>query len=226
MGNRLNITGGTCTVKGAKERNEDYALVSPPYGACLADGMSGERMGEVVARCACNVAMRTLTNGGSAAESLAQAQSYSRELIKNLNCGRSGAAVTVIRCNDDNAEVAWAGDVLCMHLCARSGRLSTITKPDRGKRGLTNAVGRTSMVVNATSRKLNAGDRLLLCSDGLWETVQNDEIKEILYQAQSPYEAAVLLVMGRSYRDDATATVLFVSGMKCAKATSHRNSTK
>lgn len=205
----ITITGDMCSVKGDKVYNEDYALISPPYGACLADGMGGEQMGEAVARCACKVAMRGLAGGQSAAVSLAKAQAYSRELVENLDCGRSGAALTVVRCDGKNAEVAWAGDVQCMRLSCENGLLEAITTPDRGRRGLTNALGKNAIEVNTATCRLSAGDRLLICSDGVWEYVDPAVVRQHLMEADSPLEAAALLTMGRRCPDDATAVVLF-----------------
>ena len=209
MGAPLIITGDVCSVKGAKYNNEDYALVEPSLGACLADGMGGEQMGEAVARCACNVAMRALAGGDSAAKALERSQAFSRELVDNLDCGRSGAAVTAVRLNGDEVEIAWAGDVLCMHFSACENCLNTVTKPDRTKRGLTNALGGEATVVNTASCALSPGDRLLLCSDGVWECVDTEEVRKTLADAHSPLEAAVSLTMGRRCTDDATAVVLF-----------------
>ena len=207
----INITGDMCSIKGAKDVNEDYALILPPYGACLADGMGGEQMGEAVARCACKVAMKAMAEGFSASESLERAQAYSRELVDNLDCGRSGAALTVVRYGDGNIEVAWAGDVECMRLSSESGLLQTVTKPDRGRRGLTNALGGSRMVVNTADCMLDPGDRILLCSDGVWENINLPEIRDSLANAKSPLEAAVVLTIGHKFADDATAVVLFAN---------------
>ena len=209
MSTPLIITGDFCSVKGAKYNNEDYAIVKPSFGACLADGMGGEQMGEAVARCACTVAMKALVRGNTAVQALERSQAYSKELVDNLDCGRSGAAVTAVRLDGDEAEVAWAGDVLCMHFSAQDESLHAVTKPDRGRRGLTNALGGNTVVVNTARCTLGSGDRLLLCSDGVWEIVAEDEVKKTLAEAHSPLEAAVTLTMGRGCTDDATAVVLF-----------------
>lgn len=204
------LYGDMCSVRGKKDINEDYALLSPPFGACLADGMGGEQMGSTVARCACKVASKALLNGKSAYDSLAEAQSYSKELVDNLDCGRCGAAITIVRCDGSDAQIAWAGDVLCLHFSGRSGNLTTLTRPERGSRGLTNAVGGEICTLNSAHCSVEPGDKIVLCTDGIWDDVDDDAIKQALLDAETPREAAVMLAMRRRHTDDATAVVLFV----------------
>jgi len=48
--------------------------------------------------------------------------------------------------------------------------------------------------VDLTYAELRAGDRLLLCSDGLSGMVRNEEIRKILFAAATPAEAAQVLI--------------------------------
>jgi protein phosphatase len=61
---------------------------------------------------------------------------------------------------------------------------------------LTNAVGGTELGVKVEARafEIQPGDSLLLCSDGLTETVTNDVIAGILNAAAAPEAAATLLL--------------------------------
>lgn len=79
----------------------------------------------------------------------------------------------------------------------------------RHTRGLTNALGGDHITINSIRHKLAPGDRLLLCSDGLWEHSSHDLIRDHLLKAETPREAAVLLAMDQPHEDDATAVVLF-----------------
>lgn len=210
MVGNLYVEGGECSISGSDHANEDYSYVVGKKGACLADGMGGERMGATVARCACGAAARALEAGASAHEAVERAQRFARELVDNLDCGRPGSSLTVVRCEGGSAQVAWAGDVACMHLDSRQGTLRSLTRPDRGATGVTNALGRKTISINTMSCELNEEDRLLLCSDGIWDEMEHEEIRRALVSAQTPREAAVNLAMGQEHIDDATAVVLFV----------------
>jgi protein phosphatase len=48
--------------------------------------------------------------------------------------------------------------------------------------------------VDTFTQKLQAGDVLVLCSDGLWEMVLDDEIQRIVETARSPQKACDALV--------------------------------
>ncbi|HEV2237977.1 MAG TPA: PP2C family serine/threonine-protein phosphatase, partial [Ktedonobacterales bacterium] len=62
---------------------------------------------------------------------------------------------------------------------------------------------------------LAVGDRLLLCSDGLWDEVDDAHIASVLSDATQPRAAARALVRaadGAGGRDNSTALVIFVAG--------------
>lgn len=60
---------------------------------------------------------------------------------------------------------------------------------------LTQAVGMSGELdVDTYTRRLPRGSRLLLCSDGLWDVVKNDEMQEIVNSTPTPQEACQKLV--------------------------------
>ncbi|HEX9414616.1 MAG TPA: protein phosphatase 2C domain-containing protein [Ktedonobacterales bacterium] len=62
---------------------------------------------------------------------------------------------------------------------------------------------------------LSAGDRVLLCSDGLWDAVDDEHLRDALGSAATPHECARALVAAADAaggQDNSTAVVLFVSG--------------
>ena len=67
------------------------------------------------------------------------------------------------------------------------------THPDRNV--ILRSLGDEKKVeVDIFRQQLRPGDRLLLCSDGLWEMVDEDAIERILRQASSPTTACDLLI--------------------------------
>jgi len=77
--------------------------------------------------------------------------------------------------------------------------------------------------VDLTYAELRAGDRLLLCSDGLSGMVRNEEIRKILFAAATPAEAAQVLIEranANGGHDNITViTAFFESGLKAPSPT-------
>lgn len=69
--------------------------------------------------------------------------------------------------------------------------------------------------VDLTYVDLRAGDRLMLCSDGLSGMVRNEEIRKILLAAETPSAAAQVLIEranGAGGHDNITVVVIFFDG--------------
>ncbi len=81
---------------------------------------------------------------------------------------------------------------------------------------LTNVVGaRDQVTVHINEFPLVAGDCYLLCSDGLYEPVGDDGLKEIMSGESDPAKAAAALVrraLERGSRDNVTALVVRAGG--------------
>lgn len=63
------------------------------------------------------------------------------------------------------------------------------------------------------TRQVKQGDRILLCSDGLWAMVNDEDIADIINNAQTPEEACDILIERANNaggRDNITAVVAFI----------------
>ncbi|MEL6150482.1 MAG: SpoIIE family protein phosphatase [Chloroflexota bacterium] len=59
---------------------------------------------------------------------------------------------------------------------------------------LTNAIGQEGMRVDTAMKRVRQGETLLLCSDGLWELIEDEELAEITRAAPDPQAACDTLV--------------------------------
>lgn len=130
------------------------------------------------------------------------------------DAGNLGSTVTCVVMQGKLAIIANVGDSRTYHLgvngleqvtddhsyvgeLVREGRLPAEAIYEHPQRGVvTRALGpRREVEVDVRTRALSPGDRLLLCSDGLWEMVHDeDRIARILRRASQPDTAVQQLI--------------------------------
>ncbi len=211
----MRIEAGVATDIGkVRDGNEDSFLVEPPLYA-VADGMGGHRGGEV----ASHLALETVeVRARSGKETLAeQVRSANRAVYETAQRDRAvtgmGTTLTAARIVDGTAHLAHVGDSRAYLL--RGGSLRQLTDdhtlvnrmlkageitadeaavhPHRNV--LTRALGTEPEVeVDAAEVALMDGDRLLICSDGLFGMVNEDQIQAILEAEPDPQKTADRLV--------------------------------
>lgn len=245
------VAFGSCTDVGrVREHNEDSLFVAPPLFV-VADGMGGHAAGEV----ASELAIQTISdlapaypNGpmlGMAVETANQAVYNAAQ--ENERRSGMGTTVTAAMVMGGRLVIAQVGDSRA-YLLSR-GTLQQLTHDhslmaemiDAGqitpeearvhpKRNyITRALG-TSPTVRPDLYELNvsAGDRLLLCSDGLSGMIDDDAIKQLLTTFRDPQTCAEQLVVAANEaggHDNITAVVVDVGGEgAAADAAEHRKS--
>jgi len=210
-------------------------------GSCyvVCDGLGGARAGEVASSTAVAAfldAWRSTEPATGAAERLAAAAQRANTAVYQLSLtARSlegmGTTLVALAPHGGRAYVCNVGDSRCYRV--HQGTLTLLTQDHtlaaemvrEGLLGateaavscwrntLTRAVGTQAMeAVDVASHPMEAGDRFLLCSDGLWSAVREAQILSTLL-ACSPDDAAHRLVeLGNEAggADNATALVLAV----------------
>jgi protein phosphatase len=98
----------------------------------------------------------------------------------------------------------------------RQGQLTeadAATHPHR--RWLTRALGvAADVTIDITGLQLLDGDRLLICSDGVFTALQHDQISALLESAATPQDGAdaiINLALAKNTDDNASAVVAFAS---------------
>ena len=203
-----------------------------PVLVMVADGMGGAVAGEV----ASSMAVETARNSeGDLTERVLDAnQAILDEVERRPELRGMGTTLTLFQLGEDGvAHFAHVGDsrayllrdgeltqltedhtVVNMYL--RTGAIAPEEAANHPQRSLiTRAVGLTpDLDVDTGNLTLEAGDRLLLCSDGVNGMIDDDEIAEAL-AAESSEEAAWLLVEKANLaggHDNITALVVDVVG--------------
>jgi protein phosphatase len=219
-----------------RRNNEDSLLVGEGKDETLfavADGIGGFEAGEVASRIAIEV-LNELEPGSSFEEAIGEANR------RILAAGRgderlSGMGTTVVAARfggtheEPVAEVAHVGDSRAYLL--RSGDLSPVTEDHSlvaelvrsgdltraqaaehpQKNLITRALGAEDDVeVDTAVLPVEAGDRFLLCSDGLTDMVPEDRISEILTESPSDPEKAARRLLSAALEAGGTDNVTVV----------------
>ncbi len=177
----------------------------------VADGMGGHVGGEIASRTALEAA--TGADGTPAERVTAANGAVVAKALAEPELAGMGTTLTLVELGDGGARFAHVGDSrayvfrdgelrqittdhsLIAELLA-SGRITeddAATHPQRSV--VTRALGMARFVrVDTFHEELEAGDRLLLCSDGLTTMIDDDAIAELLADSDTPESAAWALI--------------------------------
>jgi len=203
----------------------------------LADGMGGHQAGEVASALVVEKMLALDTTVPDFKTALTSTLNLANQALLNYanehrECKGMGTTVVVVQVEADQIKVAHIGDsraylwragqciqLTCDHSLVaelvRSGGITEEEAKNHPQRNvLTRALG-TAGPVEPEYREfpVKAGDRLLLCSDGLTVMLSNTEIGEILGAGVTPQEVADRLVAVANDRggiDNISAIVAFL----------------
>lgn len=231
--------GARTDVGYTREHNEDSLLVQPPlYVVC--DGMGGHEAGEV----ASEIAVRELRAHAPAepdADALGQAVDEAnlaiiRAVSEGIGREGMGTTCTAAMLDGDHLAIAQCGDSRAYLL--HNGALQQLTRDhslvaDLIERGeiqpeearthpwrsyITRALGLDPRIhADLYELAVDAGDRLMLCSDGLYSMVDDADICRILSRVADPQEAANALTdaaLAAGGNDNVTVIVVDAVGSK------------
>lgn len=232
----------------AREHNEDDVLVRPDIGLwAVADGMGGYGGGDIASG-AVVTALKTLSPSSSAAHLLAEFEQRIIRVNADLRAlaptrgAILGTTLAALMVHGTHFACVWCGDSRVYML--RGGRLSQLSRDhsevqeliDRGLLRQEEAMAwpRRNVVTRALGAKDDAeleivdgpayaGDRFLLCSDGLTAHVADDEIGALLkaVHPQTAVDDLLHLTLKRGATDNVSIIVVDCSDTDASPAAPH-----
>jgi len=231
------LSGKGVTHQGTvRARNEDSFVEREDIGLwAVADGAGGHGSGDVASAAVAD-ALKTLPSGLSAGEVLAQVRlrmaAVHADLQQRTSPGKSQltpvTTVVVLLARDEHFACLWAGDSRAYLM--RDGALCQLTEdhsllqelvktevltPEQAENHpqaniITRAVGGPEdLVLDKVAGRLLPGDKLLLCTDGLFKALPVARIEDLLRAGGGPDE-----LLSRSLeagaRDNVTALIVSV----------------
>jgi PPM family protein phosphatase len=191
-----------------RRANEDSYLARPPLFV-IADGMGGAQAGEVASRLAAETFEPGLPDGGAPEERLAGLARAANERIHEVSVSDTrhagmGTTLTAAYVGERDVAIAHVGDSRAYILhrgelerltrdhslvgeLVRRGKLTEEQAEEHPQRSIiTRALGPEAEVeVDTRSVTARAGDRFLLCSDGLTSMLSEREIATLLTRESS-----------------------------------------
>lgn len=215
---------GVSDVGSARDGNEDMFLLAPDRGLfVVADGLGGHAAGEVASALIVRTVFQTVEDrltGASLppttilADAFREADDAVRAYTEeHPECRGMGATLVVALIVGNQAVIGHAGDTRAYlshegvlrrltndHTAV--GRLlsaNLLTEDEARGHPARNAVsqavmGARDVTPEFTEVALETGDRLMLCSDGLWDEVSHEIIEKILADDVPAWEMATRLV--------------------------------
>ena len=222
----LSLAVGSASKIGPRQQNDDYAAYSTRRDLfAVADGIGGAPHGDVAAKTSANVAVVEFECGLNIEEALLAANDAVMELSWWIKSRETGSTLLLAARDDDDCpnrlDFAWAGDTVAFLL--RDNSFSLITTPHRveGSNALTAAVGYDrAMPFDTASCELQDGDRILMCTDGVWEQLEAPRLAELLATTDNaPWIAESITREAAEFgTDNATAIVLIARSEACEAA--------
>src|SRR5579864_4475447 len=200
----------------SRPENQDAWAVLPldPRPGCallLADGMGGHADGAIAAYLAVHGAGTVLRSSGEPHRALADAVAEANEAIARHRALRGGTVTgtTLVAAvvGGGRASVANVGDSRAYLLRGdtlvqltvdhswvaeqvRAGQLAPAAVASHPHRSLlTRALTGDPVEVDLFTTEVAAGDVVLLCSDGLWDVLADDHVRDLLLDAARPLDA-------------------------------------
>lgn len=236
----ISFFGRTDTGMVRKKNEDSFCILADKQIFLVADGMGGHRGGEVASRVAIESLVHFMSDKimkrmkGNVQETQHVLLSGFRHCNKSVmdqaanDANLQGMGCTLIACIIDKstASICHVGDVRCYF--ASGQNLSQLTHDHTLlAEQHTESFAETAISRSVVSRaigfpfyedpefhtfSIKKGDKILLCSDGLWSMVDDEEMKKIIFESSTPEKACDTLVHRANEcggKDNITALTIF-----------------
>lgn len=224
-GSGIAFRQGACTIKGPHERNEDAFLMDGVRGLwAVADGVGGASHGDVMSRACCEVAPGSWDSLSALsadpetrlAETMEMVDARANALSTRLGGEGSGATMAVAALCGSQMYLASVGD--CRAYLLRRATLNPLMSC--GRRRISSSAPDaafgwgTDPALRLASIAIEAGDVVMLCTDGVWATQPAHRMAESLSGSAPPlgdegaHRLARRVARSSDLSDDATAVVI------------------
>lgn len=227
------------TGNGKRRTNEDSKLVMPAQGIFMVcDGVGGQANGEVASRICCE-SIRDYFSGTNPVVDIGNVKNAIAITEKNFDAcnalpeytGTMATTLAFLYINNSNALSVHAGDSRIYHI--RGYRVAFVTNdhtiPNEllaagiiskeeatnhpSKNQITNAVSGSSNPARADFKQhenILPGDYFLLCSDGVTESLDDEQLAEIISVSENPDKAAQVLkdICEKNSKDNFTGVLI------------------
>jgi serine/threonine protein phosphatase PrpC len=209
------VPGGATDQGQVRDSNEDGYVVDRRLQLfAIADGMGGHRAGEVASATALEALRASVASGTGLGDAIASANAaVFGKATDDESLSGMGTTLTALMPDRDGVLIGHVGDSRAYLLrdgelrqlttdhslvqeFIREGRLTEEQAAVHPQRSIiTRALGvEPDVEVDVYPVRLHAGDRILLCSDGLSTMLRSDDIAGLLRRESDPTRAANLLV--------------------------------
>lgn len=230
---KANVRAGNHSLRGRRPKNDDFSIrsMNDDFFA-VSDGIGGAPNGHVISQVACRCAVRAHDQGLDTWDAFRAAAAAAYVTAEGLDQG-DGATLLLAERVGNTLTLLSAGDSRAYRFRYRNGKGSLVlltpngrAAPSSGRRynALAKAVGTASPNVqpNVNTVTLKAGDRIILCTDGVWEPLGEEgmcQALERMMSEQNPFFVAEELcnaAVGDTFHgsDNATCYCLSVEAVE------------
>lgn len=233
-----------------RSHNEDCYQANPELGLWLvADGVGGHSNGEVASAIVRDTLDRDVAAGSSLIEAIHHSHKDILKEIASREGSNMGSTVVALQLRGDDYEIAWVGDSRAYLF--DGSRIKQVTRdhnpvsemlargaitpeqasnhPERNV--LSQSLGVADSISVAPDRirgQLEAGQQILLCSDGLTDELGDEEIRQLMVEGDDPQaqvQSLIQAALDAGGRDNVTVVVVgkkAQAGAEAAASTSRR----
>ncbi len=208
--------------------NQDAFVERTEVGLwAVADGLGGHVDGEVASRMVCDALVDFVPDSSfedaidGARNRITEVNDYLfRSSGSGKDAGRCGSTVVAFLARGTRCAVVWAGDSRVYRW--RGGRFEQLTRDhsaaepgDAGTHGQTNVItravgGEATLMLDVYRGRVHAGDRFLLCSDGLTRVLPEGSIRTWMQHEdiQFAVEGLIAATLDGGAPDNVTAVIV------------------